>query len=87
MKLIPPPSSAEVKNAWSYTSTPPIRLHSVVPTETALHLPLTVFRFPAGAGQGSFSLRDRIHTGCGAHPAFWPMGTGSCLPEGKAVGV
>jgi hypothetical protein len=25
-----PPSSAEVKNAWSYTSTPPIRLHSVV---------------------------------------------------------
>jgi hypothetical protein len=22
-----PPSSAEVKNAWSYTSTPPIRLH------------------------------------------------------------
>jgi hypothetical protein len=25
-----PPSSAEVKNAWSYTSTPPIRLHGVV---------------------------------------------------------
>jgi hypothetical protein len=25
-----PPSIAEVKNAWSYTSTPPIRLHSVV---------------------------------------------------------
>jgi hypothetical protein len=24
------PSSAEVKNAWSYTSTPPIHLHSVV---------------------------------------------------------
>jgi hypothetical protein len=24
-----PPSSAEVKNAWSYTSTPPIRLHGV----------------------------------------------------------
>jgi hypothetical protein len=24
------PSSAEVKNAWSYTSTPPIRLHVVV---------------------------------------------------------
>jgi hypothetical protein len=23
-------SSAEVKNAWSYTSTPPIRLHGVV---------------------------------------------------------
>jgi len=25
-----PPSSAELKNAWSYTSTPPIRLHGVV---------------------------------------------------------
>jgi hypothetical protein len=25
-----PPCSAEVKNAWSYTSTPPIRLHGVV---------------------------------------------------------
>jgi hypothetical protein len=25
-----PPSSAEVQNAWSYTSTPPIRLHGVV---------------------------------------------------------
>jgi hypothetical protein len=25
-----PPSSAEVKNAWSYTFTPPLRLHGVV---------------------------------------------------------
>jgi hypothetical protein len=25
-----PPSSAEVKNAWSYTSTAPIRLHGIV---------------------------------------------------------
>jgi hypothetical protein len=25
-----PPSSAEVKSAWIYTSTPPIRLHGVV---------------------------------------------------------
>jgi hypothetical protein len=25
-----PPSSAEIKNAWSYTSNPPIRLHGVV---------------------------------------------------------
>jgi hypothetical protein len=25
-----PPSSAEVKNAWSYTSTLPIRLHGIV---------------------------------------------------------
>jgi hypothetical protein len=26
----PLPSSAEVKNAWNYTSTPPIRFHGVV---------------------------------------------------------
>jgi hypothetical protein len=25
-----PPSSAEFKNAWSYTSSPPVRLHGVV---------------------------------------------------------
>jgi hypothetical protein len=25
-----PPSSAEVKNAWRYISTPPVRLHGVV---------------------------------------------------------
>jgi hypothetical protein len=25
-----PPSSAEVKNEWSYNSTPPVRLHGVV---------------------------------------------------------
>jgi hypothetical protein len=25
-----PPSNAEVKNAWNYTSTPPIRLHGVM---------------------------------------------------------
>jgi hypothetical protein len=29
-----PPSSAEVKNTWSYTSTPPIRLHGVVLSST-----------------------------------------------------
>jgi hypothetical protein len=26
----PRPSSAEVKDAWSYTYTPPVRLHGVV---------------------------------------------------------
>jgi hypothetical protein len=26
----PPPSNADVKNAWLYTSTPPTRLHGVV---------------------------------------------------------
>jgi len=25
-----PPSSADIKNEWTYTSTPPVRLHGVV---------------------------------------------------------
>jgi hypothetical protein len=29
VKLTSPPSSADVKNAWSYTSIPPIYLHGV----------------------------------------------------------
>jgi hypothetical protein len=35
-----PPSSAEVKNAWSYTSTPTVRLHGVVlsPAQGQLYL-------------------------------------------------
>jgi hypothetical protein len=40
----PTPSSAKVKNAWSYTSTPPIWLHCVVlscSTWTALSLPFS----------------------------------------------
>jgi hypothetical protein len=41
-----PPSSVEVKNAWSYTSMPPIRLHGPVVLSystgtTALYLYLT----------------------------------------------
>jgi len=38
-----PPTSADVKNAWSYSSTPPIRLHSAVLNESTgetLPLPL-----------------------------------------------
>jgi hypothetical protein len=36
-----PPSSAEVKNAWSYTSIPPMCLHGVVLSEsTGITLPL-----------------------------------------------
>jgi len=30
MKLTTPPSGAEVRNAWCYTSTPPICLHGAV---------------------------------------------------------
>jgi hypothetical protein len=38
-------------------------------------------RFPAGAG--NFSLRHRVQTKPGAHPASYPMGTGGSFPGGK----
>jgi hypothetical protein len=40
-------------------------------------------RFPSGARD--FSLLDIVHTGCGAHPASYLMGSGSFLPGGKAA--
>jgi hypothetical protein len=42
-------------------------------------------RFPAGAG--NFSLHHRVRNGSGAHPASYPMGTGSSFPVGKAAGA
>jgi hypothetical protein len=43
-----PPSSAKVKNAWSYTSTPPRHLRDMVLSYTQgyLYLLLSVFSFP-----------------------------------------
>jgi hypothetical protein len=47
-----------------------------------------------GAAEGSdfefrkdqdFSLLDVVQTGSGAHPASYPMGTGSCFLEDKAT--
>jgi len=37
-------------------------------------------RFPAGAR--TFSLRHRVQTGSGDHPASYQMGTGGSLPVG-----
>jgi hypothetical protein len=39
--------------------------------------------FPAGSRD--FSLLHSVQTGSGSHPASYPMGTGGCLPGGKAV--
>jgi hypothetical protein len=47
-----PPSSAEVKNAWSYTSIPPIHLHGVV-LSTGTTLPFTFSHFWMGRGSGA----------------------------------
>jgi hypothetical protein len=41
--------------------------------------------FPAGAG--NLSLHHRVDTGSGAHPAFYPMGTGGSFHGGKAAGA
>jgi len=40
-----PPSSAEVKDVWSHTSTPPIRLHGVVLSLNKKHRDNFTFTF------------------------------------------
>jgi hypothetical protein len=42
-------------------------------------------RFPAGAG--NFSLQHHVQNGSGAHPAYYPMGTGGSFSGGKAAGA
>jgi hypothetical protein len=42
-------------------------------------------RVPEGAG--NFSLHHRVQNGSEAHPASYPMGTGSPFPGGKAAGA
>jgi hypothetical protein len=42
-------------------------------------------RFPAGAG--NFSLRHRVQTGSGVHPASYPVGTGGSLAGCKTAGA
>jgi hypothetical protein len=53
-----PPSSAEVKNAWSYTSTPPICLRGVVLSKAQGQLYLTY---------GDSTKRDMIGGICSTH--------------------
>jgi hypothetical protein len=36
---------------------------------------------------GNFSLRHRVKTGSGPHPASYPMGTGGTFPGDKAAGA
>jgi hypothetical protein len=37
------------------------------------------------AGAGNFSVRHRVQTGSGAHPALYPMCTGGSFPGDKAT--
>jgi hypothetical protein len=39
--------------------------------------------FDSRQGAGNFSLRHRVQTSSGAHPASYPMGTRGCFPGGK----
>jgi hypothetical protein len=58
------------------------RINNSVCTATGYGLDnrMVGIRFPAGAA--NFSLRQRVHTGYGAHPASYPMGT-----KGSSLGV
>jgi hypothetical protein len=79
-----PPSSAEVKNPWSYASlsyTSKNRDRSVgMATGYGLDDWGPSFRFSVGAG--NFCLHHRVQNGSGAHSASYPMGTG-----GLSLGV
>jgi len=66
-----------------------IRLHGVVLNEKKRY----VFMDPLD-DRGSvpsrgrvFFLRYRVQAGSGAHPAYYPMGTGGLFPRDKAVGM
>jgi hypothetical protein len=83
---LPPPSSAEVKKAWSYTSTP---TYTFIGAEIAqwysarLRTGWSGVRVPVGAGK--FSSHHRVQTGSGAHPVSYPVGTRGSFPGDKAT--
>jgi hypothetical protein len=85
-----PPTSAEVKNAWSYTSTRAYVFVAKGDNSVGIALGYGLddrgsrFRFPVGAG--NFSLHHRVQNGSEAHPASCPMGTRGSFPGGKAAG-
>jgi hypothetical protein len=39
------------------------------------------------AGRRVFFFFYNVHTGCGIHPASYPIGTGTISPEDKPVGA
>jgi hypothetical protein len=81
-----PPTSAEVKNSWGYTSIPPLvfmagrlvkhRDNLTFHQHNCLHI------------AGNFSSHHRcVQTGSGAHPTSYSMDTGVFFPGGKAAGA
>jgi hypothetical protein len=61
------------KNAWSYTSTPPKRLHGVVLNKIK--------------AEGQLYLYHRVQNGSGDHPASYSTGTRGSFPGSKAAGA
>jgi hypothetical protein len=58
-----------------------IKLNAIsLSTVSLLDYQMIGVRFPAMAG--NFSLRHRVQTGSGVHPASYPTGTGGSFPEG-----
>jgi len=48
---------------------------------------LNILKLSITGGGGNFSLRHHVQIGSGAHPAFYPMGTGGPFPGHKATGA
>jgi hypothetical protein len=84
-----PPYSAEVKNEWSYTSSPPIRLNGMMLNlkiiETTLLYFTLLYFILLYYTLLCFALLYRVQTGSGAHPATYSLGTGDFFPGDNAA--
>jgi hypothetical protein len=61
-----------------------INIHTAQWYSTGLRAGWSGVRVPTG--DGNLSIHHRVQTGSGAHPASYPMVTGSSFPGGKAAG-
>jgi hypothetical protein len=64
-----------------------MRRGSSVSVATGYGLDDRMIRARVPAGAGNFSLRHRVQTSSGAHPASYPMGSGGPLLGGKVAGA
>jgi hypothetical protein len=93
-----PPSDAEFKNAWTYTSIPQYVFMACCPIKqwtTVPYLNITMLKavrsLCSRTGRPGLDPQQRpnfflclnVHTGSGAHPVSFPVGTGVSFLGGK----
>jgi hypothetical protein len=75
----------ESKSKWLHKFNVGLLMWAGIVTEYGLDDRIIGVRFPAWAG--NFSLRHRVQTSSGAHPASHPVGTRASFPGSKADGA